>query len=63
MVLLKNQIYNQNYWSFFSKSIREGGLNPEDRFKLYESTAELSRPSSLSLRKGKLKQQKIGHKE
>ena len=60
--LLKNPVSNEKYRNIFSLPMREGGLNilkPEDRFKEYERSIQLSSPLSLSLPEAELKQQQI----
>ena len=60
--LLKNPPYNQKYREIFSLPIMEDGLNilkPEDCFKEYGRSVQLSSPLSLSLHGAKLKRQQI----
>ena len=55
--LLKNPAYNKNYRNIFLLPIEEGGLKilkPEDRFKKYERSVQLSSLLSLSLPEAEL---------
>ena len=60
--LLTNPNYDQKYQNIFSLPKKEGGMNiiePEDRFKEYERSVQLSSLLSLSLPEAELKQQQI----